>query len=176
MPHRADGPPVPPLPQSSVEFPEIPGVKYNGCLHTGDWFDFGPTFDQGILTILPPVLKGTPYPVLVPKGDVDGNGIAGIRLPDVTVPLATYTGWALRANAGDDGCDAAGQKIDFARTKAERLAAGDPRLSIEERYPAHEKYVSAVTQAANDLLRERLLLDEDVQRYVERAAKSEIGK
>ena len=61
--------------------------------------------------------------VFVPKTDADGNGIAGIRLPDVDVPLATYTGWGLRAfaAAGNDGCDAAGQKIDFAQTRAQRL-------------------------------------------------------
>lgn len=176
MPRRADGTLVPPLPQEGMGFPKIPGVTYNGRAHTGDYFDFGPAFDEGILSVLPPALKGTPYPALVPKTDADGNDLAGIRLPDVAGPLATYTGWALRANAGDDGCDAAGQKIDFAKTKAERLASGDPRLSIEERYPTHEQYVSAVTRAANALRQDRLLLDEDVQRYIERAEKSNVGK
>jgi hypothetical protein len=176
MPRRADGTLVSPLPQHGMGFPTIPGVTYNGRLHTGDRFDFGPQFDEGILTTLPPTLKGTPYPALVPKTDADGNNIAGIRIPDVSVPLATYTGWALRANAGEDGCDGAGQKVDFAKTKADRLASGDPRLSIEERYPTHEQYVSAVTRAAKALGNERLLLDEDVQRYSERADKSSVGK
>jgi len=126
--------------------------------------------------VLPPVLRGSPYPTLVPKTDADGNNVAGVRLPDVAVPLATYTGWALRARAGDEGCDGAGQKIDFARTKSDRLAAGDPRLSIEERYATHEAYVGAVTRAANTLHRDRFLLEEDVQRYIERAEKSEIGR
>jgi len=99
--------------------------------------------------------------VLVPKTDADGNDIAGIRLPDVAVPVATYTGWALRAD-GLDGCDAAGQKIVFAKTKAERLAAGDPRPSLEERYPDHAAYVSQVTRVAEALKAQRLLLDEDV--------------
>ena len=175
-PQRADGTLVPPLPQDGMGFPKIPGVTYNGRAHTGDRFDFGPQFDEGILTTLPPTLKGTPYPALVPKTDADGNDIAGIRLPDVAVPLATYTGWGLRAHAGGDVCDAAGQKIDFAKTKAERLASGDPRLSIEERYPTHEQYVSAVTRAANALRQDRLLLDEDVQRYIDRAEKSNVGK
>jgi hypothetical protein len=67
----------------------------------------------------------------------------------------------LRAE-GLDGCDAAGQKIAFARTKAERLAAGDPRPSLEERYVDHGAYVSAVTRAAQALKAERFLLDEDV--------------
>jgi hypothetical protein len=113
------------------------------------------------LSVLPPKLLGTPYPVFVPKTDADGNDIAGIRMPEVTVPVATYTGWALRAD-GLDGCDAAGQQIAFAKTKAERLAAGDPRPSLEERYADHVTYVSLVTRAAQDLKAQRLLLDEDV--------------
>ncbi len=78
-------------------------------------------------------------PVFVPTTDSDGNDVAGICLPDIAVPLATYSGWNVRAAsfAGADLCDAFGQKIDFAQTRAERLAAGDPRLSIEERYPNH---------------------------------------
>jgi hypothetical protein len=178
VPRRADGTLVPALPQSMVGFPNIPGVTYNGRMTTGDLFDYGPKFGEGILTILPPVLKGLPYPVFVPKTDADGNGIAGIRLPDIAAPLATYTGWNLRAAAfaGEDLCDASGQKVDFRKTKAERLAAGDPRLSIEERYPTHEKYVSAVAQAVQQLKQERLLLDEDVERFIKAAAENPIGK
>ena len=103
------------LPQAKVGFPAIPGVTYNGLARTGDLFDFGPSLDQGILTVLPPTALGTPYPVLVPKTDADGNDVAGIRLPAVAVPMATYTGWALRAAAfaGDDLCDASGQQIAF---------------------------------------------------------------
>jgi hypothetical protein len=136
-------------------------VTYNGVHHTGDLFDFGPDFEKGILSVLPPKLVGSPYPVLVPKTDADGNDIAGIRMPEVTVPVATYTGWALRGD-GLDGCDAAGQQIAFAKTKAARLAAGDPRPSLEERYADHAAYVSLVTRAAQDLKAQRLLLDEDV--------------
>jgi len=115
-------------------------------------------------------------PALVPKTDVDGNDIPGIRLPEVAVPLATYTGWGLRANAGDDGCDGSGQMIAFAQTKAARQASGDPRLSIEERYPTHADYVRRIEQVANELHHDRLLLDEDVKRYADLAAKSSIGK
>jgi hypothetical protein len=161
MPRIADGTLAPPLPQAGMGFPQIPGVVYNGVHHTGDLFDFGPDFEKGILSVLPPKLVGTPYPVFVPKTDADGNDIAGIRMPEVTVPIATYTGWALRAD-GLDGCDAAGQQIAFAKTKAARLAAGDPRPSLEERYADHAAYVSLVTRAAQDLKAQRLLLDEDV--------------
>jgi alpha/beta hydrolase family protein len=96
---------------------------------------------------------------------------------DVAVPTATYTGWALRGGpAAGDGCDAAGQKIDFARTKAERVTKGDPRLSIEERYPTHDVYVKSVTDAAQQLLQQRFLLEEDLQRYIQRAQASDISK
>jgi len=178
VPHVADGTLVPPLPQSVEGFPKITGVIYNGRMHTGDLFDYGPDFDKGILTTLPPRLVGTPYPALVPKTDADGNDIAGVRIPEVAVPVATYSGWALRANpaGGDDGCDAAGQMIDFAKTKDERLMTGDPRLSLEERYPSHAAYVSAVGAAANALARDRLLLDEDVQAYMKKAQAAPIGK
>jgi hypothetical protein len=178
LPRVTDETLVRPLPQSGVGFPDIPGVIYSGRIHTGDLFDFGPLFDQGILTTVPPTLLGTPYPALIPKTDADGNDIAGIRLPDVAVPLATYTGWGLRAYppGANDGCDAAGQKIDFAATKAERLANGDPRLSVEERYPSHGAYVKAVAHSAFELRRERLLLDEDVLAYITAAVQSTIGK
>ena len=178
MPRRADGTLVPALPQESVGFPAIPGVVYNGRNHTGDLFDFGPLFDKGILSIVPPKLMGTPYPALVPRTDADGNDVAGIRLPDVAVPLATYTGWNLRAvpPGANDGCDASGQKIDLSETQADRLASGDPRLSIEERYPTHDGYVNAVTRAATDLEQQRLLIDQDVQQYIRTAEQSAIGR
>jgi hypothetical protein len=178
LPRRADGTLVPSLPQALVGFPDIPGVTYTGLMSTGDLFNFGLSFDDGILTVLPPLLLGSPYPVFVPTTDADGNDIAGIRLPDIAAPLATYSGWNLRAAAfaRDDLCDAFGQKIDFAKTKSERLAIGDPRLSIEERYPNHVTYVNAVADAANRLHQQGFLLDKDVQAYIEAAAQSSIGK
>ena len=166
------------MPQDEAGFPSIPGVTYNGLMTTGDLFDFGPLVDKGILSNLPPIFLGSPYPAFVPRTDADGNDIAGIRLPEIAVPLATYTGWSLRAAAfaGDDLCDASGQKLDFAQTKAERLALGDPRPSIEERYPTHKKYVKDVTHAAKRLFDQRLLLAEDVQRYILSAEASSIGR
>src|SRR4029078_12737576 len=93
-------------------------------------------YENGIATINPPALaapyqdnpaNGRIYPSFVPRSDADGNDIAGIRLPDLTVPLATYTGWALRAGAAaGDGCEAGGQVIPFATTKTERLAERHP--------------------------------------------------
>ena len=81
--------------------------------------------------------------------------------------------WRVPAN---DGCDAAGQKIDFPATQAERLANGDPRLSIEERYPTHDGYVSAVSRVATDLEQQRLLIDQDALQYIRTAEQSAIGR
>jgi hypothetical protein len=162
--------------QREVGFPEIPGVRFNGRMHEGDLMDFGPQAGDGVLTILPPRRLGAPYPALVPKTDADGNSLAGIRLPDIAAPVATYTGWNLRRNPPDEGCDASGMVIPFARTKAQRMANGDPRLSLEERYPDHDAYVRAVSESAHDLERRRMLLEEDVERYIKAAEGRDIGR
>jgi hypothetical protein len=163
-----------PFPQG---FPNIPGVLYDGLMSTGDLFDFGAFLDDGVITRWGPPVS-TPYPAFVPKADADGNHIAGIRLPDIEVPLATYAGWNRRAaNLGfPDLCDLFGMKVDFAQTQSDRLAAGDPRLSIEERYETHVSYVNKVTAAALKLRAHGLLLDEDVARYIAAAEASDVGK
>ena len=180
VPRRSDGTLVASTPQSVEGFPNIPGVTYNGILHTGDLWDFGPKFDDGIVTIMPPNSLGSPYPALVPKTDADGNDVAGIRVPDVAAPLATYTGWGLRATPPNetngamlvDGCDANGQIIPFAVTKAAR--GSDPRLSLQERYGnaagTNANYVAAVKAAADALVKDRFLLElpgvaQDVETY-----------
>jgi hypothetical protein len=175
VPSADKGTLVSPLPQSDQGFPKIQGVAYNGRMHDGDLFDFGPDFDKGIMTILPPKHLGTPYPALVPKTDADGNDIAGVRMVDVTVPVGTYTGWALRAGS-EDGCDGAGQFVPFAKTKAEREANNDPRLSIEERYTSHEDYVAKIKAAAEGLRAQRLMLDADVTAVVAKAEASDVRK
>ena len=177
LPRVTDGSLVKPA-QGDVGFPDIPKVTYNGRMHNGDLFDYGADFDKGILTVLPPKLVGTPYPALVPKTDSDGNDIAGIRLPEVAVPVATYTGWGLRAvpAGANDSCDHFGQKIVFAATKAERIASGDPRPSLEERYASHDDYDAKVTPPAMALKNDRLLLDDDVQAYVKKAQDSTVRK
>ena len=107
-------------------------------------------------------------PSFVPKTDKDGNEIAGIRLPEVEVPLATYTGWALRAGPqANDGCEGSGQYIPFAKTKAERLASGDPRKSVEERYDSLEKYSKDVAHAIDKLVKKRFVLCEDTDAMYE---------
>ena len=174
LPRRTDGTLVP---VARIKFPRIPGVRFNGVMTTGDLFDYGAALPSGILTVLPPKPLGSPYPVLVPQTDSDGNDIAGIRFPDIAVPLATYTGWSVRQPAfgGDDLCDANGQRIAFAKTRAERLTAGDPRLSIEERYPTSDTYLRAVMHSAATLREERLLLEEDVTRIVDTAKRTAVS-
>ena len=110
--------------------------------------------------------------------DKDGNELAGVRMPPVEAPIATTTGWALR-RAGfseNEGCESNGQHIPFTRTKAERIATGDPRLSLEERYKDHAGYVKAVRKAAEKLEKQGFLLPVDVQRYVDEAAASSVLK
>jgi len=171
VPRLSDGTLVPSLPRTAVGFPEIPGVNYTGVVSVRELYDYGPEFDRGIISILPPISTGRAYPTLVPRVNEDGIDVAGVRLPDVAVPLGTYTGWNLMRDVARDECSAMGSFIPFTRTRAERIAAGDPRLSLEERYRTHNNYVKEVEAAAARLVSERLLLAEDAAAYVD-AAKS----
>jgi hypothetical protein len=167
------------VPQAALEWPTIPGVTYNGLITTRYFLDWGPMFDDGIISNYPPSVVGRPsYPIFVSKVDEDGNEIAGVRMPGVEAPTATTTGWALRRDefGGPDGCESDGQNIPFARTKAERQASGDSRKSLEERYKNHAGYVKAVQKAARKLEKDGFLLDEDVQRFVEGAEASDVLK
>lgn len=175
VPRLSDGSLVPPLPQSSVGFPQIPGVAYTGVASIRELYDYGPEFDRGIISSLPPRETGRAYPTLVPKVTPDGIDVAGIQLPDMAVPLGTYTGWNLLANTPKDECSAMGSFIPFATTKAQRLASGDPRLSLEERYVTQHRYVQAVRAAAQQLVAQGLLLDEDAAAYIEAAEQRQLG-
>jgi hypothetical protein len=116
--------------------------------------------------------EGAVQPLLVSQVDADGNDIGGIRLPEVAVPLATYTGWNFR-NAGIGGTTRlignTGSYIPFARTRAERETRRDPRLSIEERYPDRAAYLAKVRGVTDALVRDRYLLAEDVEISLTRA-------
>ncbi|WP_460969289.1 alpha/beta hydrolase domain-containing protein [Spirosoma migulaei] len=167
------------VPQAKLGWPTIPGVTYTGLITTRYQLDFGPSYAQGILTNYPPTLTNRPtYVSFVSRVDRDGNEVAGIHLPSVAVPTATTTGWALRS-AGfseNEGCEGAGQYIPFKATKAERIAANDPRLSLEERYHTHMSYVKAVTKSVNDLVKQRLLLPNDAQEIIKSAEASTVLK
>jgi hypothetical protein len=101
-----------------------------------------------------------------------------VRHPDLAAPIGTFTGWNLRAEGFGEGgqCAGTGSFIPFAETRAERVASGDPRPSLEERYPTHDAYVSAVRRAADALVRERLLLRADADQVVRRAEASDVGR
>jgi hypothetical protein len=107
----------------------------------------------------------------VSQVDADGNELAGVRLPDIAVPLATYTGWNLYKAPYPEGelCDRDGSYVALPRDRAARAATSDPRLSLEERYGTTAEYVSRVRKAAYGLVEERLLLAEDAARFVARA-------
>jgi len=150
-PRLADGTLVP---AARVPFPKIPGVQPPHAIPAGR---------QGTV----------PVPFLVSQVDADGNERTGIRVPELSVPLATYTGWNFRAPAiggADQLVSLAGSSIRFAKTRAERERTVDPRPSIEERYGSRDTYMRKVEQAADGLVRGGYLLPEDVAAVVARAA------
>lgn len=155
---------------TAATFRAIPGVNFPEPLRRFYRLDFGP--EPGVAAQGPAVL-GKPYPLLVPAVDADGNEMAGLRLPMVAVPLATHTGWNLRhreiggagqilSSGGATGGTLAGSTIPFPATKEERLADGDPRLSIAERYPSPEAYQAQIRAAAMELVDQGYLLSEDL--------------
>lgn len=157
------------LPQSELGFPSIPGVTYTG------WYNPVDELDKSTLPGTP--IPGQSYTILVPRTDSDGHSLSGVRTVDVQVPIGTYTGWALRRApfAANEDCALTGQFIAFQPTAAARAAAGDPRLSVKERYPSHGLYVGKVVRAAQDLVRQRYLLQEDADLIINKAAGSTVG-
>jgi len=144
-------------------FPPIKDVNTPVEASEADRLDFGPHWSQGILSIQPPKV-GKSFPVLVPQVDDDGNERDGIRLPEVVVPLGTYAGWNLRdpsIGAPEQRVSFEDSYIPFARTKAERREAGDPRKSIEERYGSREEYLDRFSHALDELVEQRWILPED---------------
>ena len=168
--------------QGSIGWPDIPGVKYTGAPNALTLLDFGPQLSSrnisGIVREPPVVVAGRDYVVLVPKVDADGNEIAGVRSTMIQAPLGTHTGWNLRRAgfAEDELCGLTGSYIPFARSKAERIAKGDPRPSLEERYGSHDGYVEAVRRAAGRLVAGGFLLPEDAARLIREARDGSVLK
>ena len=153
---------------AKLGFPEIPNVEYSASynpLHVHEH------------TVLPPK-DGKAYTVLVGRVNTDGNMVDGIRHPNLSAAIGTYTGWntirqgfykaEIRRNAGG--------YIPFARTRAERLVKGDPRPSLEDRYGSHENYVAHVRVAAERLVKGRYLLQDDAERLINEAEASLVLK
>ncbi len=170
-PRRSDGTLVT-MEEWRKQFPAIPAHALPREPNRMPLFDYGPRARDGLLTVIPPDLRDAEgYQVLVPAVDADGNDIAGIRAPMVEAPLATYTGWNLRARPFGEGAmhEFSGSTVPLPETDAVRRATGDPRRSIEARYGDAEGYVRAIKAAARSLIENRLMLEEDLERTVEQA-------
>ena len=169
-PLLADGTAVP-APELETVFRAIPGVNFPEVLKYVYRADYGPQAHDGL--VQPAAGLGEPYPNYVPAVDADGNEVAGIRLPDVSVPVATNAGWNLRQpESGAPGqiMPQIGSHIPFPASRADREASGDPRLSIEERYASREDYLAQVEQAAQALVAAGYLLAEDIATVIDQAA------
>ena len=170
--------------RAAMGFPAIPSTPSpDGLQYPLIDYDAGPQFrygDQSGIATQVPRIKAT-LPQLVVRVDADGNEVAGIRSPLLMAPLGTYTGWNVAASGVFKGqlCitgSPAGGFIPFAKTKNERLAQGDPRLSLEERYRDHDGYVRAVDGAASQLVKEGYLLADDAAAMIAQAGASGILK
>jgi hypothetical protein len=149
------------VPHDQIAFPAIPAVHSPLTIPAGYRADL-------------PGPQSHPLPLLVPQVDSDGNELSGIRLPNIAVPVATYTGWNFRnpsIGQPEELLPLTGSFIPFPATKAAREATHDPRLSIEERYGSRERYQALVTEAAEKLAEQRYLLHQDIPVVVERALK-----
>jgi hypothetical protein len=158
--------------QAAMGFPaNVPGIDYdvfkpeNFIFPVFD-YDWGPQFNAsdatGVATHLPPAIRKV-IPMKVPRVNADGNEQGGVPTVLNEAPLGTYVGWNVTAAGFHKGqvCNYVGGYVPFAKTLAERLATGDPRRSLEERYGNHAGYVAAVTAAANGAYAQGYLLAAD---------------
>ena len=161
-----------PLANFRATFPTIPGVPASLIQHNEiTELDFGPRFDAegGLQEVLPP-RRGDPYRVFVPRADADGNDIRGVRQMEVRVPLGSNLGWNVRvAPRSPDLCGLSSAYAPFAQTQAERLASGDSRLSVKERYGTQAAFIEAVDRATRRLIENGFMLREDAIAYQNRA-------
>jgi len=154
------------------QFPRLPDVNVPSSYYRPVRLDFGPRLlSEGIAEMIPPQV-GEPWTTLIPAVNEDGNEFNGIVLPDVAVPLGTFTGWNLRARQFGPPTMLTsfdGMYLPFVKTAKERQQAGDPRLSVRERYPTREDYLAKMTASALGLQQQRFLLSEDVIRILKTA-------
>jgi Alpha/beta hydrolase domain len=180
-PRLKDGYLVDPTKQA-LGFPSIPGVPASaptGLMNPILDYDWGPQFNyvdgSGVASNIPPPIKRA-IEGKAPRVDADGNELGGIPVVLRDAPLGTYLGWNVVADGFHKGklCNYAGGMISFAKTKAERMANGDPRPSLEERYKSHDGYVQAVKSAAAHAVSEGFLLQSDADALVQQAAASSV--
>jgi hypothetical protein len=170
-PHIADGQLTD---LAGLRFPAIGGVLTPPHPRVARRLDFGAEFDaRGVILVEPPRVAGA-FPVLLPQVDADGIDLGGVRLPELAVPVATITGWNLRAperGAPAELAEYYGSIFPLVPTKEARTATHDPRLSIAERYASFEEYKQRVTAAADELVRERFVLPQDRDSLIEHAVR-----
>jgi len=149
---------------AGLKFPNISGVAVPHHKREAYRLDF---------SVQPPKI-GPAFPTFVPQVDPNGNELGGIRMPEVAVPLASYTGWNLRSpsiGASSELLGLLGSWIPFARSKGERIELGDPRSSVKELYASEQAYLDAIDRAAKNLVRSGFLLEPDLASIHDRAAK-----
>ena len=168
--------------KEAMGFPTIPGVPATaptGLINPLLDYDWGPDFNyldgSGVPSKVPPTIKHA-IKMKVPRVDADGNELGGVPVVLREAPLGTYLGWNITAARFHKGkiCNYAGGMIPFAKTKAERLANSDPRLSLEERYGDHAGYVSAVKIAVSKAVAGGFLLPADADALVKQAEASKV--
>ena len=168
-PHLEDGTLVA---RAMLQFPKIPGVALPSDPQQVLHIDFGPEWKDGVITREPPK-PGLAFSVLVPRVDKDGNDLGGVTIPELAVPLATYTGWNLRdasIGAPTQRVSFLGSYIPFPRSAEERKRIGDPRTSIAERYHGKEEYMSLYAAAVKQAIQQRFALAGDMPAMVNRGA------
>lgn len=162
-PSVASGTLVDPGNRMAVRFPDLSGigVQYSGIVN--------PLRVTNYDVVPPDVRMNLNYQVLVPTSDQDGNDVAGVRTPDISVPTGTHLSWNPRDVGFAPGqlCVGQGSYLPFEKAAQGK---GDPRAVLASRYASKADYVSRVKSAAGSLVNERLMLTEDVERWTSRAS------
>ncbi len=169
-----------PATRAAIGLPDVPGLPFNDqILNPMLHYAFGPSFQaadvSGVIDRWPPSIRQV-IPTYVPRVNADGNETAGLPSVLHQAPLGTYLGWNVTAAGffAGHGCGFAGGYLPFARTAAERQAAGDPRPSVEERYGTLEGYVCVVRRAIDRAVDDRVLLPADGRRLLDQASSSHV--
>ena len=164
------------------QFPKITGLDPPTVINELVALDFGPSFGPtgGVQSLNPRALarsNGRRYGILVPRPGPNGDAVAGVDAIWTRAPIGTNVGWNMQNEPRrPDLCGLEGSYVPLAKTKAERLENGDSRPSLQERYKNHEGFVNAVKQAAQQLVSERFLLQEDANILIKAAEDSDVLK
>ena len=168
--------------KDAIGFPTIPGLPLGaptGLINVLLDYDWGPAFNRtdgsGVPSRIPPTVRRA-FSMKAPRVDADGNELGGVPLVLHDAPLGTYVGWNITASGFFAGrsCSFSAGMIPFAKTRAERLERGDPRLSLEERYKDHDGYVQAVRNAAANAVAQGFLLQGDADALSAAATASDV--